>query len=60
MNYLKNISLTIKKTREKLTVSWIAKSRWKGYTRKAVQKLYFHCGPLKKQNLGTIRIKIDA
>ena len=27
---------------------------------KSSNKLYFHCGPLKKQNLGTIRIKTDA
>ena len=30
------------------------------YTRKAIYKRYFHCGPLKKQNLGTIKIKTDA
>ena len=27
---------------------------------KSSNKLYFHCGSLKKQNLGTIRIKTDA
>ena len=27
---------------------------------KSSNKLYFHCGPLKKQNLRTIRIKTDA
>ena len=32
----------------------------KAYTRKAIYKLYFHCGPLKKQNRRTIRIKTDA
>ena len=30
------------------------------YTRKGIYKLYFHCGPLKRQNLGTIRIKTGA
>ena len=30
------------------------------YARKTIYKLYFHCGLLKKQNVGTIRIKTDA
>ena len=30
------------------------------YTRKAIYKLFFHFGPLKKQSLGTIKIETDA
>ena len=31
----------------------------KCYTRKAIDKHDFHCGPLQKQNLETIRTKTD-
>ena len=30
------------------------------YTRKAIYKLCLHCGPLKKQTVGTIKVKTQA